>query len=119
MLTWLFCPRGIPANYRTQDGFGVNAYKMINAEGEAVLVKYHWKTQQGIESADPGAGRRVQATDSARLGGPLPGDRAGRVPAVGAQRPDHERDEHPDSTSTRSTTRRPGPRTSSRCGRSG
>ena len=63
MLTFLFSPRGIPKNYRTQDGFGVNTYKMVNANGEGVLVKYHWKSQQGIESltqaqggGDPGDG---------------------------------------------------------------
>ena len=28
MLTWLFSPRGIPADYRTMQGFGVNTYKM-------------------------------------------------------------------------------------------
>src|SRR5215204_2365860 len=50
MLTWLFSPRGIPADYRHQDGFGVNTYKWYNAAGEGVLVKYHWKTQQGIKS---------------------------------------------------------------------
>ncbi|MGH3612070.1 MAG: catalase, partial [Pseudonocardia sp.] len=50
MLMWLFSPRGIPASYRHQDGFGVNTYRMVNAAGEGVLVKYHWKSQQGIES---------------------------------------------------------------------
>ena len=48
MITWLFSPRGIPANYRQQEGFGVNTYKMVNADGEGVLVKYHWKPKQGI-----------------------------------------------------------------------
>ena len=50
MLTWLFSPRGIPQSYRHMDGFGVNTYKLVNREGEAVLVKYHWKTKQGIKS---------------------------------------------------------------------
>ncbi|HEX6291581.1 MAG TPA: catalase [Herpetosiphonaceae bacterium] len=63
MLTWLFSPRGIPKNYRTQDGFGVNTYKMVNAEGTAVLVKYHWKTQQGIESLTQEQASAIQATD--------------------------------------------------------
>ena len=63
MLTWLFSPRGIPKNYRTQDGFGVNTYKMVNAAGEAVLVKYHWKTQQGIESLTQEQADQIQATD--------------------------------------------------------
>jgi hypothetical protein len=34
MLTHLFSPRGIPASYRHMEGFGVNTYKMVNAEGE-------------------------------------------------------------------------------------
>jgi catalase len=61
MLTWLFSPRGIPANYRTMDGFGVNTYKMVNARGEGVLVKYHWKTQQGIESLTEAQAAQIQA----------------------------------------------------------
>lgn len=63
MLTWLFSPRGIPANYRTQDGFGVNTYRMVNAAGEGVLVKYHWKSQQGIESLTQAQAAAIQAED--------------------------------------------------------
>ncbi len=63
MLSFLFSPRGIPANFRTQDGFGVNTYKMVNAAGEAVLVKYHWKTQQGIHSLTEEQAAAIQATE--------------------------------------------------------
>lgn len=63
MLTWLFSPRGIPKDYRHMDGAGVNTYKMVNAEGQAVLVKYHWKTQQGIESLTQAEADAIQATD--------------------------------------------------------
>jgi catalase len=63
MLTWLFSPRGIPKNYRHMDGFGVNTYKFVNAAGEAVLVKYHWKTQQGIESLTAAQAGEIQATE--------------------------------------------------------
>jgi catalase len=63
MLTWLFSPRGIPANYRTQDGFGVNTYRMVNAAGEGVLVKYHWKSRQGIESLTAEQAAQIQAHD--------------------------------------------------------
>ncbi|HEU0165817.1 MAG TPA: catalase [Thermomicrobiales bacterium] len=61
MITWLFSPRGIPANYRQQDGFGVNTYRMVNAAGEGVLVKYHWKSQQGIESLTAAQAAEIQA----------------------------------------------------------
>ena len=50
MLTWLFSPRGIPANYREQEGAGVNTYKWVNADGEGVLIKYHWIPKQGVRS---------------------------------------------------------------------
>jgi len=63
MLTHLFSPRGIPANYRHMEGFGVNTYKMVNAGGVAVLVKYHWKTQQGIESLTQEQADAIQATE--------------------------------------------------------
>jgi catalase len=63
MLTWLFSPRGIPKDYRHMDGFGVNTYRMVNAAGEGVLVKYHWKTQQGIESLTQAQADAIQATE--------------------------------------------------------
>ena len=63
MLSWLFSPRGIPANYRTMDGFGVNTYRMVNATGEGVLVKYHWKTRQGIHSLTQAEANEIQATN--------------------------------------------------------
>ncbi|GGA06182.1 catalase X [Paenibacillus marchantiophytorum] len=43
MITFLFSPWGIPANYRQMQGSGVNTYKWVNQEGNAVLVKYHWE----------------------------------------------------------------------------
>ncbi|WP_409305981.1 catalase [Peribacillus sp. SCS-155] len=43
MITFVFSPWGIPANYRQMQGSGVNTYKWVNKEGEAVLVKYHWE----------------------------------------------------------------------------
>ena len=61
MLMWLFSPRGIPANYRQQDGFGVNTYRMVNDKNEGVLVKYHWKSQQGIESLTAAQAAEIQA----------------------------------------------------------
>jgi len=63
MVTWVFSPRGIPASYRHQDGFGVNTYRMVNAAGEGVLVKYHWKSQQGIKSLTAAQAAEIQATE--------------------------------------------------------
>lgn len=43
MVTFVFSPWGIPASYREMQGSGVNTYKWVNEEGQAVLVKYHWE----------------------------------------------------------------------------
>jgi catalase len=63
MLTNLFSPRGIPATYRHQQGFGVNTYKMVNANGDTVLVKYHWHPRQGVASLTQAEAEKVQAKD--------------------------------------------------------
>ncbi len=63
MLTHLFSPRGIPASYRHQEGFGVNTYRMVNADGDSVLVKYHWKPRQGVASLTAAEAAKVQGQD--------------------------------------------------------
>ncbi|HEX2187865.1 MAG TPA: catalase, partial [Longimicrobiaceae bacterium] len=63
MLTHLFSPRGIPASYRHMEGFGVNTYKMVNAQGETVLVKYHFHPRQGIASLTAEEAAKVQGQD--------------------------------------------------------
>ena len=62
MLTFLFSPRGIPANYRTQQGFGVNTYKMVDAQGKGTLVKYHWEPEAGSHSLTQELADAIQAT---------------------------------------------------------
>ncbi len=41
--------RGIPKTWRNMDGFGSHTYQWINASGERFWVKYHFKTDQGID----------------------------------------------------------------------
>lgn len=52
-VTILMSDRGIPATYRHMHGFGSHTFKWVNAEGEGVWVKYHFKTEQGIQNLDP------------------------------------------------------------------
>jgi catalase len=61
MVTLVFSPRGLPATYRHMQGFGVNTYKWVNAQGETVLVKYHWLPKQGVRSYTAEDGAKVQA----------------------------------------------------------
>jgi catalase len=46
--TFLFSDRGTPDGYRHMNGYGSHTFKNVNAKGEAVYVKYHFKTDQGI-----------------------------------------------------------------------
>ncbi|GII60189.1 catalase [Sphaerisporangium krabiense] len=63
MLVNLFSPRGIPADYRHMQGFGVNTYKWVNERGETHLVKYHWIPKQGVRSMTEEDAAAVQAGD--------------------------------------------------------
>ncbi|MCX4997585.1 catalase [Streptomyces longwoodensis] len=61
MLVNLFSPRGIPADYRHMQGFGVNTYKWVNEQGDTKLVKYHWMPKQGVRSMTEEDAANVQA----------------------------------------------------------
>ena len=63
MITFVFSPWGIPANYRQMEGSGVNTYKWINADGEAVLVKYHWVPKAGVKNLTQEQANAIQATN--------------------------------------------------------
>jgi len=42
-------------------GSGVNTYKWINAQGQAVLVKYHWVPDQGVKNLTQAQANEIQA----------------------------------------------------------
>ncbi|WP_199432643.1 catalase [Qaidamihabitans albus] len=63
MLVNLFSPRGIPADYRHMQGFGVNTYKWVNEAGETVLVKYHWMPASGVRSMTEADAAAIQAEE--------------------------------------------------------
>lgn len=50
MTMWLMSDRALPRSYAMMQGFGVHSFKMINAEGKAVFVKFHWKPLAGVNS---------------------------------------------------------------------
>ncbi|AZS85311.1 catalase [Streptomyces griseoviridis] len=49
MVTWLMGDRGIPRSYRHMNGYSSHTYMWVNGGGERFWVKYHFKTDQGIE----------------------------------------------------------------------
>ncbi|WP_028279591.1 catalase [Arthrobacter sp. H5] len=48
-VTWLMGDRGLPASWRTMNGYGSHTYMWINEGGEKFWVKYHFKSNQGHE----------------------------------------------------------------------
>jgi catalase len=64
MFTWLFGDRGIPASYRQMNGYGSHTFQWVNASGEQFFVKYHFKTDEGIEC--------LTTDEAARLAGDNP-----------------------------------------------
>ena len=48
-VTWLMGDRGLPKSWRHMNGYGSHTYLWVNAAGERFWVKYHFKTDQGIE----------------------------------------------------------------------
>ena len=49
-VTIVMSDRGIPASYRHMHGFGSHTYSFWNAKGERFWVKFHFRTQQGIQN---------------------------------------------------------------------
>lgn len=50
MVIWAMSDRAIPKSLRTMEGFGVHTFRLVNAEGVANFVKFHWKPKQGVLS---------------------------------------------------------------------
>ena len=62
--TWLFGDRGLPATWRHMNGYGSHTFQWVNAAGERSWVKFHLKTDQGVECLTP--------AESAKLAGENP-----------------------------------------------
>jgi catalase len=45
------------------DGFGVHAYKLINAKGDVHYVKFNWKSRQGIKNLSAQEAAEIQGQD--------------------------------------------------------
>ncbi|PTJ01367.1 catalase [Staphylococcus simulans] len=62
-VTILMSDRGIPRGYRHMHGFGSHTYSLLNKDNERVWVKFHFRTQQGIENFSPEEAEQVIAKD--------------------------------------------------------
>ncbi|MDR0243343.1 MAG: catalase [Burkholderia sp.] len=49
-VTIVMSERGIPRSFRHMHGFGSHTYSLINATNDRTWVKFHYRSQQGIEN---------------------------------------------------------------------
>jgi catalase len=64
MLMWAMSDRTLPRSLRMMEGFGVHTFKLVNAEGKASFVKFHWKPRLGIQSTIWDEALKLQAADN-------------------------------------------------------
>ena len=64
MLMWAMSDRAIPRSYRTMQGFGVHTFRLVNAAGESVFVKFHWNPVAGTHSVVWDEAVKINGADS-------------------------------------------------------
>jgi catalase len=64
MLMWVMSDRAIPRSYRMMQGFGVHTFRLVNAQGESVFVKFHWNPVLGTHSLDWDEAVKISGADS-------------------------------------------------------
>ncbi len=62
-VTIVMSDRGIPKSLRHMHGFGSHTYSMINADNDRVWVKFHFRTQQGIDNLSDAESATLIADD--------------------------------------------------------
>ncbi len=62
-VAWLMGDRGIPRTWRHMNGYSSHTYMWVNEKGQKFWVKYHFKTNQGIETLTQGDADRLAGTD--------------------------------------------------------
>src|ERR1700678_3964201 len=62
-VTWLMGDRGIPKTWRQMDGFSSHTYMWVNRQGAKFWVKYHFKTDQGIDFLTQAEADRLAGID--------------------------------------------------------
>jgi catalase len=62
-VTYLMGDRGIPKTWRHMNGYSSHTYMWVNAKGEKSWVKYHFKTDQGVEGLSQAEADRLAGAD--------------------------------------------------------
>ncbi|WP_322970048.1 catalase [Faecalibacter sp. LW9] len=64
MVMWAMSDRAIPRSLRMMEGFGVHTFKLVNAEGKATFVKFHWKPKLGVHGVAWNEAQKISGFNS-------------------------------------------------------
>jgi catalase len=64
MIMWVMSDRAIPRSLRMMEGFGVHTFRLINDEGKATFVKFHWKPRLGVHSVAWNEAQKISGFDA-------------------------------------------------------
>ncbi|MET0365357.1 MAG: catalase, partial [Sphingobium sp.] len=59
MLVHVYSNLGTPASYRTMDGNGVHAFKLVGQDGKTTFAKFRWISRQGVKSLNGDAASKA------------------------------------------------------------
>jgi catalase len=59
MLVHVYSNLGTPASYRTMDGNGVHAFKLVGKDGKVTFAKFRWISRQGVKSLNGDAAAKA------------------------------------------------------------
>lgn len=62
-VSFLFSDRGTPDGYRFMNGYGSHTFKLVNSNGEAFYVKWHFKSGQGIKNLSAAEADALSGSD--------------------------------------------------------
>jgi catalase len=62
-VTYLMSDRGTPRSYRHMNGYSSSTYLWENAAGKKVWVKYHFKSEQGVQNFTDAEAKAMKAED--------------------------------------------------------
>jgi len=64
MIMWVMSDRALPRSFRMMEGFGVHSFRLINEQGRAVFVKFHWKPLLGVHSVAWDEAQKISGKNS-------------------------------------------------------
>jgi catalase len=64
MLMWVMSDRALPRSFSMMQGFGVHTFRLINKQGQATFVKFHWTPKAGTHSLDWDESVKIAGADA-------------------------------------------------------